>query len=69
MGRSPAEVAALFGEVVGAANVRVGDDAGDDYTHDEALTATPQRPLAVVSPGRRRRSPASCAWPTPNASR
>jgi glycolate oxidase len=51
MGRSPAEVAALFGEVVGAANVRVGDDAGDDYTHDEALTATPQRPLAVVSPG------------------
>jgi glycolate oxidase len=51
MGRSPAEVAALFGEVVGAANVRVGDDAGDDYTHDEALTATPQRPLAVVLPG------------------
>jgi glycolate oxidase len=51
MGRSPAEAAALFGAVVGATNVRAGDDAGDDYTHDEALTATPQRPLAVVLPG------------------
>lgn len=50
MGRSPAEVAALFGEVVGAANVRAGDDVADDYTRDEALTATPQRPLAVVLP-------------------
>jgi glycolate oxidase len=51
MGRNPAEVAALFGEVVGAANVRAGDDVGDDVSHDEALTATPQRPLALVLPG------------------
>ena len=27
-----------------------GDAIADDYTHDEALTATPQRPLAVVRP-------------------
>ncbi len=51
MGRSPAEVAALFGEVVGAANVRAGDDAGDDVSHDECLTATAQQPLALVLPG------------------
>jgi glycolate oxidase len=30
--------------------VLVGDAIGDDYTHDEALTATPVRPLAVVRP-------------------
>ena len=51
MGRSPAEVAALFGEVVGAANVRAGDDAGDEVSHDECLTATAQQPLALVLPG------------------
>ena len=28
-----------------------GDAISDDYTHDEALTATPVRPLAVVRPG------------------
>lgn len=36
--------------VVGAAHVLTGDDIGDDYTHDEALTAEPVRPLAVVRP-------------------
>src|SRR5690242_5397829 len=30
--------------------VLVGDAIGDDYTHDEALTAKPVRPLAVVRP-------------------
>ena len=37
-------------DVVGAAHVLVGDDIGEDYTHDEAITATPIRPLAVVRP-------------------
>jgi glycolate oxidase len=40
----------LLAGVVGAENVRTGDAIKDDYGHDEALTAEPQRPLAVVSP-------------------
>jgi len=38
-------------EAVGAGAVSAGDAISDDYTHDEALTATAQRPLAVVRPG------------------
>ncbi|HEY6415893.1 MAG TPA: FAD-binding oxidoreductase [Acidimicrobiales bacterium] len=40
----------LIAAVVGAEHVRTGDAIKDDYGHDEALTAEPQRPLAVVSP-------------------
>jgi glycolate oxidase len=40
----------LLAGVVGAEHVRTGDAIKDDYGHDEALTAQPQRPLAVVSP-------------------
>jgi glycolate oxidase len=40
----------LFGAVVGDANVTTGDAVSDDYGHDEALTATWQRPAAVVRP-------------------
>jgi glycolate oxidase len=36
--------------IVGAEQVLTGDAISDDYTHDEALTATPRRPLAVVRP-------------------
>jgi glycolate oxidase len=36
--------------VVGGAHVQSGDAIKDDYTHDEALTGRPQRPLAVVAP-------------------
>jgi glycolate oxidase len=46
-----ADIVGLLGDVVGAANVLTGDAAGDDYAHDEALTVTPQRPVAVVRPG------------------
>lgn len=35
---------------VGPANVLVGDAIPEDLTHDEALTATPVAPLAVVRP-------------------
>jgi glycolate oxidase len=40
----------LLGGVVGAEHVHTGNAIKDDYGHDEALTAEPQLPLAVVSP-------------------
>ncbi len=46
-----AEIVELLAEVVGAGNVLAGDDISPDYAHDEALTATPSVPLAVVRPG------------------
>ena len=36
--------------IVGDGQVLTGDAISDDYTHDEALTATSRRPLAVVRP-------------------
>jgi len=39
-----------LGAVVGTANVLTGDAVKEDYGHDEALTAVPQLPLAVVLP-------------------
>jgi glycolate oxidase len=44
------DVAHLLSDVVGVGNVAVGDAIPDDYDHDEALTATPTRPLALVRP-------------------
>jgi len=46
-----AEIVELLADVVGAGNVLTGDDVSPDYTHDEALTATPSLPLVVVRPG------------------
>jgi glycolate oxidase len=43
-------IADVLAEIVGADNVLVGDAIKDDYTHDEALTGSPQRPLCVVLP-------------------
>jgi glycolate oxidase len=45
-----AEIVELLTDVVGAGNVLAGDDVSPDYAHDEALTATPSVPLAVVRP-------------------
>lgn len=45
-----ADVAALLEDVVGAGNLLTGDAAGDDYGHDEALTATPETPAFVARP-------------------
>ncbi|MEX2554207.1 MAG: FAD-binding oxidoreductase [Actinomycetota bacterium] len=45
-----ADIASRLGEIVGEQNVLAGDAAGEDYTHDESLTATPQRPAFVVRP-------------------
>ena len=51
MPESGVDLAERLAEVVGAANVRSGAEAGDDYTHDEALTATPATAAWVVCPG------------------
>jgi glycolate oxidase len=45
-----ADIAGLLSEVVGPGHVLTGDAIADDYGHDEALTATPQHPEAVVWP-------------------
>ncbi|HEY8526733.1 MAG TPA: FAD-binding oxidoreductase [Acidimicrobiales bacterium] len=50
MGLDAAEVSELFARVVGQAHVLVGDAIAEDYGRDEALTAAPQAPLAVVRP-------------------
>jgi glycolate oxidase len=36
--------------IVGPSHVLVGDDIPEELTHDEALTATPRQPAAVVRP-------------------
>jgi glycolate oxidase len=46
-----AEFVARLREAIGDANVLTDAAIPDDYTHDEALTADPVRPLAVVRPG------------------
>lgn len=45
-----ADIVSLLEVAVGVSNVVVGDAIPDDYTHDEALTAAPVRPLALVRP-------------------
>jgi glycolate oxidase len=56
-----AEVSELAA-IVGDAHLLTGDQIGDDYTHDEALTAEPQRPLAVVRPADTEQVAATIAW-------
>jgi glycolate oxidase len=46
-----ADLAAALAEAVGPDHVTTGDEVGDDYGHDEALTVRPRRPAAVVHPG------------------
>ncbi len=45
-----ADLAARLAEIVGAGNVLSGDAIGDDYAHDETLTATATTPAHVVRP-------------------
>ena len=45
-----ADIAGLLSEVVGPEHVLVGEAIALDYSHDEALTATPRAPAAVVRP-------------------
>jgi glycolate oxidase len=44
------EIIGALEAAVGAENVRTGEHVKDDESHDEALTATPVRPVAVVTP-------------------
>jgi len=39
-----ADLASALEEIVGKRNVLAGDAIGEDYTHDEALTATAHTP-------------------------
>jgi glycolate oxidase len=45
-----ADLEARLLDALPAADVLLGAEIGDEYTHDEALTAEPVRPLAVVRP-------------------
>ncbi|HEY6562298.1 MAG TPA: FAD-binding oxidoreductase [Polyangiaceae bacterium] len=40
----------ILAQIVGSEHVLLGDAIADDYAHDEALSAPPQKPLAVVRP-------------------
>ena len=62
MGVTANEVVEALGPIVGAENIVTGDDVKDDYTHDEALTVPPQRPLAVVRPADTAQVAAVVAW-------
>jgi glycolate oxidase len=44
------DVATALAEIVGAEHVLTGDAINEDYSHDEALTATARRPAYVVRP-------------------
>ena len=46
-----ADLEARLLEALAPRHIQLGDAIADDYTHDEALTGTPVRPLAVVRPG------------------
>ncbi len=45
-----ADIAARLEEIVGAGHVLTGDAVGEDYTHDETLSASPSAPAHVVLP-------------------
>jgi glycolate oxidase len=44
------DVSEQLARLIGEGKVVAGDDVHTDYTHDEALTAQPNRPLCVVKP-------------------
>jgi glycolate oxidase len=46
------DVAAQLAEIVGDKNLLIGDAISEDYAHDEALSAAPQRPAYVAKPAR-----------------
>lgn len=45
-----ADIAARLADIVGPEHLISGDAIGEDYTHDETLTAEPTRPAHVVRP-------------------
>jgi len=55
-----------LGQLVGAGHVFGGAAAGDDYGHDECLTAVPVIPLCVVKPGSTSEVQAVVAWARSN---
>jgi glycolate oxidase len=49
-GNQVTDVAAELAEIVGDKNILIGDAISEDYAHDEALSATPQKPTYVAKP-------------------
>jgi glycolate oxidase len=49
-GNQVTDVAAQLAEIVGDKNILIGDAISEDYAHDEALSATPQKPTYVAKP-------------------
>src|SRR3954464_663206 len=47
---SMGDVAARLAEIVGDKNLLTGEEISEDYAHDEALTAEPQKPAYVAKP-------------------
>jgi glycolate oxidase len=49
-GNQVTDVAAQLVEIVGDKNLLIGDAISEDYAHDEALSAAPQKPSYVAKP-------------------
>jgi glycolate oxidase len=49
-GNQVTDAAAQLAEIVGDKNILIGDAISEDYAHDEALSATPQKPTYVAKP-------------------
>ena len=49
-GNQMADVATQLAEIVGDKDLLVGDAISEDYAHDEALSAEPQKPAYVAKP-------------------
>ena len=47
---SMSDMSGRFAEIVGNANLLTGDAIPADYSHDEALSTTPQKPAYVAKP-------------------
>jgi glycolate oxidase len=62
----PTDLANALAAIVGADHVLTGEAIGDDYTRDEALTATAHVPAAVVRPADTDQVAAVVAWAAAN---
>src|ERR1700724_4383201 len=49
-GNQVTDVAAQLAGIVGDKNILIGDAISEDYAHDEALSATPEKPTYVAKP-------------------
>ena len=66
MADTTVDIEAALTAFVGADHVLTGDAIADDYTRDEALTATAHRPLALVRPSDTGQVASVVSWATAN---